>query len=499
MKRFTLIFFCAVAAFLIIFLVAHELIKLNTPEVVRSKVVIPVAQNQTEGTDTPETFSTEEITSTSLIQLNLDETLITTLSIDFNEDSFEDQIIAIKKANNPNIILIIGLYNVNSGIYERTLEIQTEVFQVKTFTMMAMDLIGNHQNALVFTGFSANNESILQAYSPTQTHRSFNVVKIADLLTDGTIFIQQAPRSDNYSLYNVKADSFPIWVYSSEETEDQQSFDQIQTMYNWNEKTNMYEQLSTTRVPGKKIAAKELARIQDGTIPTFQSFLDGLWYRTSSTGSSSSSNDHTRYLFFNPNDKEIIFFYESTQEVYDWINSTLRRNGIYISAANKSISNLVRYFDIALISVDEIRIRVNDDVRMLIGEDTLWDGIYKKKTQKTLIPTETNKKEESISIQQTLESGSGKWNFLNSLVIFTENSFQLTNNTEKINGVYTITTLFNTDLIQFRAEKKDCKLNGYFMYKNTSDKIDLIPVTVTTENCIIEGTKSSIKLEKFVE
>ena len=489
MKRFSVIFLFLFAFTLGFYFIFSSLTPDTEQETIRAKVVIPATTNQVEQSEDTESYSSVEFENTSLVQLNLDETLITTLSVDINLDTFEDQIIAVKKANKPNIVLIIGLYNSKTSEYQRFTEIQTSIFQVKTFSLMTMDLAGNHTNTLVCTGFSSNNDSILQAYNPKSEKNRFSIVKIIDLKTDGTIFIQQAQRNDNYSIYNMNADCFPIIMYSTEETPEGTDFEQVQTTYEWNKKTEVYEPTATTRLSSKKIAAKELARILDGNISTFTNFLDGLWYRTNTTG-------QQRYIFFDPKSEEIIFFDQAIQEVYDWLNNTLRKNGVYISASNKSISNLVRYFDIALVSVDEIRVRVRDDVRMIIGTDTLWDGVYKKTSQKM---NSVQSKTTATNIIKTMEEGAGKWNFQDNSVVFTDGVFSLSNKDKKESGVYTHTTLFNTDLIQFRADQENCKLNGFFMYKQNEDRIDFIPVTVTTSSCIIEGTTSPIRMEKFKE
>ncbi len=490
MKRFTVIFFLLFAIGLAVFFVVNTFKAESSTETTRAKLVIPATTNKTEQTDTTESYSSVEFENTSLVQLNLDETLITTLGVDVNSDTYEDQIIAVKKANNPSIVLVVALYNSKISEYQRFTELQTPIFQVKTFSLMTMDLAGNHTNTLVCTGFASNNDSILQAYNPVVEKNRFSFSKIVDLQTDGTIFIQQAQRNDNYSIYNMNADCFPIIMYSTEETPEGTDFEQVQTTYEWNKKTAIYEVTSTTRLSSKKIAAKELARILDGNVQTFIDFLDGMWYRTSNT-------EEPRYLFFDSKSEEIIFFDQAIQEVYDWLNNTMRKSGIYISASNKSISNLVRYFDIALVSVDEIRIRVRDDVRMIIGTDTLWDGVYKKTTQNiNSVKTKTSQQNTIVDI---MEEGSGKWNFQENPVAFTDGVFSLTEKSSNFSGVYTTTTLFNTDLIQFRADQQNCKLNGFFIYKQNDNRIDFIPVTVTTNSCIIEGTANPIRMEKYSE
>ena len=131
---------------------------------------------------------------------------------------------------------------------------------------------------------------------------------------------------------------------------------------------------------------------------------------------------------------------------------------------------------------------------MVIGTDTLWDGVYKKTSQNmNTIKTQENK---IVPLVKNMEEGAGKWNFQNNTVVFAEGVFTLTDNTTKSTGVYTTTTLFNTDLIQFKADDENCLLNGFFMYKINEDRIDFIPVTVTTSSCIIEGSAMSISMEK---
>ena len=99
MKRFTFIVFFLFSVSLIGFLVYKTFAKDSSSETVRAKVVIPVTTNKTEQTDSTESYSSVEVENTSLVQLNFDETLITTLSVDVNSDSYEDQVIAMLMHN----------------------------------------------------------------------------------------------------------------------------------------------------------------------------------------------------------------------------------------------------------------------------------------------------------------------------------------------------------------------------------------------------------------
>ena len=134
----------------------------------------------------------------------------------------------------------------------------------------------------------------------------FILTPIGDFEADGTIFIQQTPRSENYELNHAKGEPFPVWVYTSEQKTsgaDAAKLDQIQTMYEWDESEGMYVAVKTLRVAGNTLAQKELARIQDGTVATFGNFLDGLWYKIENSGVS------IRYISFDYPNSEIIFEY----------------------------------------------------------------------------------------------------------------------------------------------------------------------------------------------
>jgi hypothetical protein len=85
-----------------------------------------------------------------------------------------------------------------------------------------------------------------------------------------------------------------------------------------------------------------------------------------------------QYLYFNPQGREIIFFGEESQQVFRWLNSTPTRYGLYIRSQNISISTLLRFIDIELESLDSLRIRVIEDVRLRITANTTWDGTYRR-------------------------------------------------------------------------------------------------------------------------
>ena len=456
MKKLIPCAFALVAALLVlVFFCRNLFVKENTFS--RAKVIIPLVNNAQEKKD--RSFSEDDDTAQkSFIQLANDETLIGTTEFDINGDGFDDQINIVKTSANRYIQLIVGLYSPERGTYTRDCFLGTPVSQVRTFACTGMDVIGNHKNSLVYQGVDDKGRIILKIFNgKTDKNGKFSLALIGEFEADGTIFIQQDQRPESYELSKTKGASFPVWVYTSENSEGSSEsalLDQIQTMYEWNEQEQFYQPVKTVRVAGNRVAAKELAKIQDGTVATFGKFLDGLWYKTENSGKS------IRYIFFDYTNSEIIFEFEDSEEVYSWLNSNLRRNGIYFSAVNKSIENLQRRFDISLVNIDEIRIKLQDDVRMLISESTSWDGNYKK-----FISADVSKEKgviENESLKLLLEQKNWISSNDEAVFLFVGSSYvaQIGKNVQT--GRFVVTEVAGNQLLQFRSSSDDGILNGYY-------------------------------------
>ena len=275
---------------------------------------------------------------------------------------------------------------------------------------------------------------------------------------DGTIFIQQLDRYDAYERSKANGASFPIWVYTSD-TERPGSADQLQIQYEWRHSENSYVKTRTVRVAGSRITAKELAKIQDGTVATFAGFLNGLWYMP-------ESNGNLRYVFFDYDSREIIFFKDDTEEVYKWAHSNIRRNGIYLSTINQEIENLQRRIDISLKSTEEIHIRIQDDVRMLISENAVWDGNYKKNGKNMFLK---NASSNSGSVSAVFEKDS-TWKIPDgSTVKLQGGKYSMESEGFLETGIYTCFVNEGVSFIQFRPDSENnARFSG--IYKVTMEE-----------------------------
>ncbi len=469
----------ALLALVFIFINLFDRDKGNT----RSRVITPVVENGEESQKKEEN-EYEDYVQTSFIELANDETLLSLVTMDIDSDGCDDQINIVKTSRSPYLVLIVGLYNPSTSSYVRAAWIATNITQIRTFACTSLDVMGNHKNSLVYQGVTDNGHSVLRIFNGRRNSRGeFGLTMIGDFEADGTIFIQQSERNDAYNLSQTKAPSFPVWVYASESPEDSVRLDQIQTMYDWDEEQGKYVEKRQVRVAGSRIEAKELARIQDGTVASFAKFLDGLWYKTDiETGG-------MRYIFFDWLNHEIVFQHEDSEEVYSWLNSNLRRNGMYFSSVNKSIENLQRRFDISLVKTDEIRVRIQDDVRMIIGESTLWDGNYKKVVAKTLSKKDIS---ESGKCIQRLVKGPAWICGDESYLIFGENVYSAEGESFKDSGKYMINSVSDVELMQFRSDTDIKFFNGYYaasfgkmIKKETSRRGKITETTVDDTDTII--------------
>jgi len=456
MKRIIFAVFIFIAAVLIGFGIYRTFLFTAPKSENSAKIVLPQVTSDNKKNDDNISSVNDTVSQTSFIKLSHDETLLSAIGMDFDGDGYDDQICAIKTVSNPYIVVVLGLYNQSTAVYDRAATIATKITQVRSFSISSMDVIGNHHNALVCQGVTDKGLSVLKVLFGSRNKKGDLIITTGgDFEADGSVFIQQLDRDESYELSQANGVSFPVWVYSTEEHEGSDQLDQLQTMYNWSDSEHRYVQVQQTRVAGSRLAEKELARIQDGTVATFSAFLNGLWYKTENT-----TND-IRYIYFDYQNSEIIFLYGDSEEVYSLLNSNVRRSGIYLSTVNTSIENLQRRLDISLVSVDEIRLKLQDDVRMLISENTLWDGSYKKMTSRSIAQM-SEKKTNTGDLFADLVKGPAWYTSDNLCVVFQQDSYQLSGDGVSGGGLYSSETISGSRLIEFRPSTDKQLLNGFY-------------------------------------
>ncbi|MDR1031453.1 MAG: pallilysin-related adhesin [Treponema sp.] len=305
------------------------------------------------------------------------EMLVSMLTENFDGSPGEEQIIAYRhltekdQGESPIYITYID-FDEDTQQYRRLWSSPTAATQPGTLSLYTKDLIGDRSVCVILAGMNSIGEHTLTVFRKNQPQApSFD--KIGEFRINGTISIREVTRSQAYQNGIARGQSFPIVTYGY----DSASFntvDQTEITYTYNSGTGTYEQSAFAIIPGSQLEQRRLREVVSGGSKSYEDFINGLWYYVSPLG----TLDNRQYIYFDPQNKELIFFGEETQQVFTWQNSNVTRYGLYIASQNISVTTLRRFLDIELESMDRIRVRVSEDVRLKIGVNTSWDGSYRK-------------------------------------------------------------------------------------------------------------------------
>ena len=444
------------------FFLSQKLIGGNSErQFTRAKIVSPKTASSESDESEHVSSGIEAEKYETFVPLLSGETLLSTLTIDINNDGYDDEVIVIRRADAQTIFIVPAVLNPDTGNYTRLELISTPFTRMRTFSYTGMDVTGEHKNALIYQGVDNDGNYVMEILHCVSEGGSHKMVSIGKFSCDGTVFIQQVERSESYELSLSKGESFSVWVYKSDRAEGDTetsaaALNQIQQEYRWNPSLQHYTLAQEIKVTAGRLAAKELSRIQDGTVETFGAFLSGLWYKTSNT------DGNIRYLFFDYDNNEIIQLVSDVQEVYEWEDSKLRHNGIYLTAVNADIMSLTRRFDISLVNIDEIKVSLRDSVNLLIKENTMWDGEYKKMSLQSTFDSGTKDLMLERYAKQLLEpagwtssDSSVSFNFEGRRYSFVSADFQDF-------GVYSLQKIGESYVIQFCPDSETSKLNEYY-------------------------------------
>jgi len=312
------------------------------------------------------------------VPLDEGEIAIAVINRETEEGIAEDQFAAYINANASGAerkvnITYIG-YDERSRKYARMWDAFVPVTFPETLSFFSQDLIGDRNNCIIVTGMNSRNEytmTVLRRNPSGAAGQIYN--KIADLQIDGSIIIQETGRSLAYQQGIANGQSFDIAVYGPDSSSSN-ILDQIETIYSFNPFREQYEISSVSKIPGSEVEQWRIRELLNGVPESFENFINDLWYYVSPQG----TVDLKQYIYFDPSSREIIFYGDEAQQVFHWLNSTSTRYGLYITSQNISISTLRRRIDIELETLDSIRLRVSEDVRLKIEVSESWDGSYRR-------------------------------------------------------------------------------------------------------------------------
>ncbi len=452
------LFIVVIAAIAIIFLQQKYKQAPGEEKIMASRIVIPQIEHSAEEDDSPY-LDTEK---TSLVPLNSDETLLATVDMDFDGDGQDDEISAVRTAGNPFISLIVGLFSPQKGEFERVATIATPIRQLSTFSYTGIDLTGTHKNSLVYQGTVDTGKSILQAFFIDRNEEGVSITQIANLEGDNTIYVDLVERSDAYLMAAANAPSFTIWVYST----NPETKTETESKYDWDIEKQQYVLIDQ---PHDIAPSKHNNPRQNGSsTDSYFTLLDGLWYKIDGT------KGDMHYLYVDKELKQFLFLDEEQYELYEWVRSTPRNNGIYITAKNDEITNFQRQIDISFNGPDQFKLRVVDFL-FIVSDGNPWNGEYKKMADATSYLKSMNEKVYKFtSFVEKLRST--KWTTPDGIIITFDNGTYTAEGENIVDkGSYTALDDGSKPFIQFRSTTETPMFKKtYLMSRQEKQKDDIL-------------------------
>ncbi|MDR1375100.1 MAG: pallilysin-related adhesin [Treponema sp.] len=412
----------------------------------KTKIIIPQSEGNNNAGPSAEQLVYEDSMSAK-VALNDGEALVSVLSLDFNKENTEreEQIIAYRdllEIESP-IYITHAAYDQDAQVYKRTWSAPAASTRPGTINLYTQDLIGDRSVCILVTGMNGAGEHTLTVFrkNPAEGGPAFN--KIAEIRIEGSISIQERERSQAYQLGQTRGQSFAIAAYGRD-YESSNLLDQVEITYVYNSVNGLYEQSRVTRVPGTQIEQRRVRELLGGGSAAFEQFVNGLWYYVGPEG----TLDTRQYLYFDPQNRELIFYSDDTQEIYSWKSSSPTRYGLYVSSQNISITNLRRFINIELESLESIQVRVFEDVHLRIGVTGSWNGSYRR-VKGVGTPKDNADNGAFIQVRFTAEySGS-----IGKIAFYEDGSYLLTNGELEQRGKYAFFAVDNNQLLELRRSE----------------------------------------------
>jgi hypothetical protein len=408
----------------------------NNLERYRTRVIVPSLENGDSGGNDAWTDYADEYALKA--PLGGDEQFISALNFDFYNDSVEEQLVAFRsRLASDQVSIAYFSYDDKIGSYRRSWNAPTAATMPGTVSLFTLDLLGDRRDCVILTGMNAEGKHTLTAFHKVEKedlNRPF--IKIAEIQVDGAITIQETDRPMAYRQGITKGQPFTILAYG-QDSGSSNMLDRIEIEYTYNPVRGFYEQGKTTRIPGSQIEQQRVREILSSK-SKFEEFIHDLWYHVSPTG----VIDRSQYLYFDPGNREIIFYGEDTQQVFNWQHSNSTRYGLYITSQNIAVTTLRRFLDIELESIDSIRMKVFEDVRLKIGISASWDGSYRRAGKVY---------EQDASprpyIDASYDSSMGRLRF------YANGEYELNSSDQSEKGRYAFFRVNDKELLEFRPDR----------------------------------------------
>ena len=383
---------------------------------------------------------------TSKVPLEDGEIVVAVLTDFFDGGPVEKQFVAYRnlvEVESPIHLTFID-YDMATRSYVRQWNARTVATRPGTVRLQTMDLLGDRSLCILVFGMNRNGENTISIFRRNDPQTDEYFTKIFELAIDGTITVRETVRSWAQQGGQDTGGSFAISAFGRD-LGSANILDQVEIVFAYNELTDAYEESDRTRIPGSQVEQRRVRELL-GNARLFEQFVSGLWYHESSSGAGAASGDRNQYIYFDPPSREIIFYGDGIQQIFNWRNSTATRYGLHIFGQNVSVANLRRSINIELESLDTIRINVREDIRLSVAIGAPWDGTYRK-----VNPPERraiNPPARTSRINAAFDSRIGRIDF------HPNGTFELSSSSNTIQGRYIFFDVNGEELLELRPDDR---------------------------------------------
>jgi hypothetical protein len=432
---------CAAGIAVLIFLPSAEK---KPQEQHRTRIIVPAAADDPQsGPFFMEQLSYEESSSLK-VPLDNSEHALSVLNIDFDNDFIDEQVVAFRTLTGVESQVSITLlgFDERAKQYRRLWNAPVAALTPGTVSLYVQDLLGDRSLCIIVAGMDTQGDHIMTVFrkAPLE-NRNQPFTVIAEIRIDGSITVQETERPLAYQQGIARGQPFVITA-SGRDAESNNMMDRVEISYTYNSARGIYEQSAISRVPGSQIEERRLREILTGEAKVFENFIFDLWYHVTPQG----TVDRSQYLYFDPEKREIIFFGEGTQQIFAWNYSNSTRYGLYISSQNISVTTLRRFLDIELESLDSIRMRVIEDIRLKIYLSASWDGSYRRAGAAARAST-TEDKPARPYVNAIYDSSMGRLRF------YENGEYELTSSGTLVKGRYAFFRAGGNNLLELRPAR----------------------------------------------
>jgi hypothetical protein len=371
--------FLILLTFLIVFTGCREN---STTETTKPLEINPVFKSVSAQNEVVKTIvTTTDSEQTPKVTLNPNDILIDLIDTNLDLDSHDEQILIVKdnSVTGSSVRVLVADFDYILNSYSISWESETNSDNIRSFLLNLTDITGDHNLEIVCSGTDLDGKETLNIYRRTHSEGGLVLTfsEIINLKIDGNIEIKEEKRTQAYQTGISGGVSFPIIVTTTDPLSDN-ILDLIQKTYFWRNPEALYKLISEDKIPGDEIENIKLRELYREDRDYFRTFLKGPWMLSASDSNLSYNNP---FVFFDPENEQIVFSERDFQEIYIWkTSSKTLSNTLLITCRNELVPFLDVTLSVRILDLNNISIRFRDNsIRTNRNtENQVWTGNYFK-------------------------------------------------------------------------------------------------------------------------